>query len=342
MACTVGAMTPHLVVIAVVDGVELLDVAGPLQVLSTADRLAGRDLPGYETLVAGPVPGPVRCAGGTSIVAEVSWTELDREIGTLLVPGGSTAGPREVQALLAEPLVDWLTTPCARRASRIASVCTGAHMLAAAGLLDGRRATTHWATAGQLATDHPEVTVEPDAIFVRDGPIWTSAGVSAGVDLALAMVADDHDAELARRVARWLVLYLRRPGGQSQFSEFLAPSSATDAGIIRLQAWIPGHLTEDLSNEALARRTSLSVRHFSRLFRRQLGVTPAHYVESVRVDAAVRHLLHTGNGLRTIANAVGLGSVETLHRVFRHRFGVSPAVYRERFAMPEDRTGPGS
>ena len=135
---------------------------------------------------------------------------------------------------------------------------------------------------------------------------------------------------------------LRRPGGQSQFSELLAHSSATDAGIMRLQAWIPDHLTEDLCNEALARRTSLSVRHFSRLFRQQLGVTPAHYVESARIDAAARYLVHTGNGLKTIANAVGLGSVETLHRVFRHRFGVTPTAYRERFAMPEGITEPGS
>ncbi|MEV0596185.1 GlxA family transcriptional regulator [Nonomuraea cavernae] len=222
-----------------------------------------------------------------------------------------------------------------RGAPRIVSVCAGAHMLAAAGLLDGRRATTHWATAAQLAVDHPEVVVEPDAIFVRDEHIWTSAGVSTGIDLALALVAEDHDAELARRVARWLVMYVRRPGGQSQFSEFLARSSATDAGIARLQAWIPDHLTEDLSNEALARRTNLSVRHFSRLFRQQVGVTPAEYVESVRVDAPARHLLHTGNGLRTVANSVGLGSVETLHRVFKQRFGVTPTAYRERFTTPQ-------
>jgi transcriptional regulator GlxA family with amidase domain len=324
-------MTPHLVVIAVFDGVELLDVAGPLEVFSTADRLRSRDVPGYETLVAGPEPGLVRCAGGTSIAADASWAELRREIGTLIVPGGLVLDETEARALQAESLVEWLASPVSRGARRIASVCAGAHVLAAAGLLNGRRATTHWATAGQLAADHPEVIVEPDAIFVRDEHIWTSAGVSTGIDLALALVADDHSAELARRIARWLVMYLQRPGGQSQFSELLAHSSASDAGIARLQAWIPDHLTEDLSNDALARRTSLSVRHFSRLFRRQVGVTPAHYVESVRVDAAARQLVHTGQGLRTIANAVGLGSVETLHRLFKQRFGVTPMAYRERF-----------
>ncbi|WP_433515649.1 GlxA family transcriptional regulator [Nonomuraea sp. CA-143628] len=324
-------MTPHLVVVAVFDGVELLDVAGPLEVFSTADRLLNKDVPGYKTLVAGPQPGLVRCAGGTSIAADVSWKELPREIGTLVVPGGLALDESGVKALEAESLVQWLAAPGAHGASRIASVCAGAHMLAAAGLLDGRRATTHWATAGQLAADHPEVTVEPDAIYVRDEHIWTSAGVSTGIDLALALVAHDHNAELARRVARWLVMYMRRPGGQSQFSELLAYSSATDAQIARLQAWIPDHLTEDLSNDALALRTNLSVRHFSRVFRQQVGVTPAQYVESVRVDAAARQLVHTGNGLRAIANAVGLGSVETLHRLFKQRFGVTPAAYRERF-----------
>ena len=164
-ARTVGGMTAHLVVIAVVDGVELLDVAGPLQVLSTADRLVHRDVPRYETLVAGPVPGPVRCAGGTSIVADVSWTELDREIGTLIVPGGLEAGPGQATALRAESLVDWLAGPSARRAHRIASVCSLAHLLAAAGLLDWRRATSHWASARQLAADHTEVTVEQDSDF---------------------------------------------------------------------------------------------------------------------------------------------------------------------------------
>ncbi|GAA3427761.1 GlxA family transcriptional regulator [Streptosporangium sandarakinum] len=324
-------MTSHLVVITVFDGVELLDVAGPLGVFSTADRLLNEDAPSYKTLVAGPQSGLVRCAGGTSIAADVSWEELPREIGTLLVPGGLVFDESGVKALEAEPLVQWLAAGAAHGATRIASVCAGAHMLAAAGLLDGRRATTHWATAGQLAADHPEVTVEPDAIYVRDEHVWTSAGVSTGIDLALALVAHDHHAELARRVARWLVMYMRRPGGQSQFSELLAYSSATDAQVARLQAWIPDHLTEDLSNDALARRTNLSVRHFSRLFRQQVGVTPAQYVESVRLDAAARQLLHTGNGLRAIANAVGLGSVETLHRLFKQRFGVTPTAYRERF-----------
>ncbi|GAA0210163.1 GlxA family transcriptional regulator [Saccharothrix mutabilis subsp. mutabilis] len=326
-------MPPHLVVITVYDGVELLDVAGPLEVISAADRLRDPVSRGYRTLVAGPRPGLVRCAGGVSIAAEVAWTDLRPGIGTLLVPGALAPTGHDAAPLLAPALVDWLRTPVARGADRIASVCTGAHLLAAAGLLDGRRATTHWATAARLAADHPGVTVEPDAIFARDGDVWTSAGVSAGMDLALALVAEDHDAELARRVARWLVMYLRRPGGQSQFSEFLARSSAPDAEIARLQSWMRRNPAEDLSNDALARRASLSTRHFARLFRRQAGTTPARYVEAVRVDAAARQLVHTDNGLRVIAKAVGLGSVETLHRVFKQHFGVTPAAYRERFGM---------
>jgi transcriptional regulator GlxA family with amidase domain len=322
-------MTRHLVVITVFDGVELLDVAGPLQVFTAADRLLGGGERGYQTLVAGQEPGLVRCEGGTSIAADVSWTSLGDEVGTLVVPGGTAAG--ESAVLRCAPLVEWLGSPVAGSMPRIASVCGGAHLLAAAGLLDGRRATTHWATTARLAEDHPEVTVAPDAIFVRDEHVWTSAGVSAGMDLALAMVAEDHGTELARRAAQWLVMYLRRPGGQSQFSEFLTRSSATDAGIARLQGWILEHLTEDLSNEALARRASLSVRHFTRLFRDQTGMPPARYVESLRVDAAARHLVHTDHGIRTIATSVGLGSVETLHRVFKQRFGVTPAAYRERF-----------
>lgn len=328
-------------VIAAFDGVELLDVAGPLQVFSTADRLisagnpgytAGN--PGYTTVVAGPSAGPVRCAGGVAVVADISWFDLHspRPAGTLIVPGGLVPGTE--LPLQPQPLVDFLAGPSARCTPRIASVCGGAHLLAAAGLLDGRRATTHWSTAGRLAADHPTVSVNPDAIFVRDGHVWTSAGVSTGMDLALALVAADHNAELARRVARWLVLYMRRPGGQSQFSELLARSPAGDAAIARLQEWMPHHLTADLSNDALARRAGLSVRHLTRLFRRQLGVTPASYVESLRADAAAQRLVHTTDSLRTVAGAAGLGSVETLHRAFRNRFGVTPAAYRQRFTAP--------
>lgn len=324
-------MTPHLVVIAAFDGVELLDIAGPIQVFTTASRLVHATAPGYRTLVAGPDKGVVRCAGGTCVVAEASWDEVARQIDTLIVPGGLSVDGTAPKALVDEALIDWLAVQ-ARWIPRIASICAGAHALAAAGLLDGRRAATHWSTTSQLVAEHPDVLAEPDSIYVRDEHVWSSAGVSAGIDLALALVAADHDAELARRTARWLVMYLRRPGGQSQFSELLVRSTATDAQIARLQAWIPDNLTENLSNSALARRVGLSVRHFARVFREQVGVAPAHYVESIRVDAAARRLVHTGDGLRSIAQSVGFGSIETLHRVFKQHFGVAPAAYRDRFS----------
>ncbi|WP_433491200.1 GlxA family transcriptional regulator [Nocardia grenadensis] len=323
-------MSRHSVVITAFDGVELLDIAGPVEVFATADRLLGPSSRGYRTVIAGARRGPIRCAGGTSLVAEVSWDELDGQIDTVVVPGGLLMGDTGPAALVDPALVDWIST-LADRPSRIASVCTGAHSLAAAGLLTGRRATTHWATAAQLAGAFPDLRVEPEAIFIQDAHIWTSAGVSAGIDLALALIAADHTAELARRTARWLVMYLRRPGGQHQFSELLARPTSTDAHIARLQEWIAANLSENLANEALAARAGLSPRHFSRVFRRQVGIPPARYVESARADAAARLLVHTNDGLGSIARSVGLGSVSTLHRVFKQHFSTSPAAYRHRF-----------
>lgn len=206
-------MPPHVVVVTVFDGVELLDVAGPIEVFSAATR-ARHPATGYETVIVGPEAGPVRCAGGTRLLADLSWSALRRQVDTLIVAGGLSATDSGIEAIAVPSLVNWLRTPTAQRSGRIASVCAGAHLLAAAGLLDGRRATTHWATAAQLKASYAEVAVDPDSIFIRDGSIWTSAGVSSGMDLALALVAEDHGVELARSVAQWLVMYLQRPGGQ--------------------------------------------------------------------------------------------------------------------------------
>lgn len=324
-------MSSHLVAIAAFDDVELLDLAGPLEVFTAADRLLSDNATGYRTMIVGHAQGPVRCAGGVSLLAEASWDDIDDDIDTLIVPGNFVLDQTSVGGRADASLVDWLAT-AGHRLPRIASVCTGAFTLAAAGLLDHRRATTHWAFVRQFAAQYPSITVDSDAIFVRQGRIWTSAGVSAGIDLALALVAADHNTELARRIARWLVLYLRRQGGQSQFSEFLAHSTATNAEIARLQAWIPDHLTENLSNEALAHHVGISVRHFARIFRTQVGTTPGRYVESMRIAAAARRLVHTDRGLHSIAKAVGFGSVETLHRVFKEHYGITPSAYREHFA----------
>jgi transcriptional regulator GlxA family with amidase domain len=206
-------------------------------------------------------------------------------------------------------------------------------MLAAAGLLDGRKATTHWFTAPLLAQEHPEVEVDPDPIFVREGRIWTSAGVSSGMDLALAMVADDHSQQLAREVARWLVMYLRRPGHQSQFSATPATPQPRSRKIRDLQHWVVGNLATDLSVPALARRAHMSERHFARVFAEQTLTTPASFVEASRTEAARRLLEETDAAIEVIAARCGFGSTETLYRTFRRRLGTTPNEYRHRFQL---------
>jgi transcriptional regulator GlxA family with amidase domain len=229
-----------------------------------------------------------------------------------------------------EALIAWLRD-AAKRARRVTSVCTGAFLLARAGLLDGRRATTHWASCTDLAERHPTITVEPDPIFVRDGNVATSAGVTAGMDLALALVEEDLGREVALEAARWLVLFLKRPGGQAQFSAQLAAQTADRAPLRELQAWIPDHLDQDLSVPALAGRASMSERNFARAFRRETGMTPGAYVEAARVESA-RIALETGDlPVASVARQSGFGTVETMRRAFRRRVGVSPVDYRTRF-----------
>jgi transcriptional regulator GlxA family with amidase domain len=217
---------------------------------------------------------------------------------------------------------------------RIGSVCSGAFILAEAGLLDGRRATTHWGWCKELAQRYPRVKVDPDPIFVRDGSIYTSAGVTAGMDLALALVEEDHGRELALRVARQLVLFLRRPGGQSQFSAQLAVQAADREPLRELQAWIADHLNQDLSVEALADRVAMSPRNFARVFSREVGVTPARFVEQARVEAARRRLEESAHGVDAIASQCGFGTAESMRRAFLRRLHVPPSAYRHRFASP--------
>jgi transcriptional regulator GlxA family with amidase domain len=220
----------------------------------------------------------------------------------------------------------------AARPRRLGSVCTGAFLLAATGLLDGRRATTHWAFCEQLAAEHPRIEVDPDPIFVRDGNVYTSAGVTSGMDLALALVEEDHGRELALAVARWLVLFLKRPGGQSQFSAQLSAQLASRAPLQELQAWIVENVGEDLSVAALAARAGMSPRNFARVFTREVGVTPARFVETARVEAARRQLEENGGqGVDGVAFTCGFGSAETLRRAFLRTLRVSPRDYRSRF-----------
>ncbi|MFE3766738.1 GlxA family transcriptional regulator [Streptomyces sp. NPDC059104] len=323
-------MSPsHRVVIAVFPDVDLLDVTGPAEVFDLANRESGGRA-GYEVRLAAPAAGPVRTAAGVRLVADLTFGEVGAAVDTLLVPGAVRTGPDGPVARVDEDVVEWVraTAPHARR---IASVCVGAHLLAAAGLLDGRRATTHWSTAAQLAAEHPLVRVDADPIFVRSGRVWTGAGISACMDLALALVAEDHGEELALAVARQLVMYLRRQGGQSQFSVPLSRPAAARRDIDELRLFIAEHLDGELSAAALAGRMCLSERHFARVFRQETGTSPAAYVEAARVEAARRLLEATDEPLERVAAATGMGSVETLHRAFRKQLDITPASYRRRF-----------
>ncbi|WP_433176642.1 GlxA family transcriptional regulator [Actinoallomurus sp. CA-150999] len=296
---------------------QSLDLTGPLEVFSLADG-------SYVTEVVSVDGAPVTSSSGLSIAPHRAFH--DDPVDTLIVVGGLGTA----EAVGDDRTIAWISS-VARRARRVGSVCSGAFLLARAGLLDGRRATTHWAACHLLAERFPEVDVDPDPIFVRDDPVWTSAGVTAGIDLALAMVEDDLGPATARDIARQLVVFVQRPGGQAQFSAQLAAGRPDRPGLRELQRWIADHLTADLSVEALAARAGLSTRHFARVFRDGVGVTPASYVESVRVEAARRLLETTVRPLDVIARECGFGTPETMHRSFKRTVSVTPGDYRRRF-----------
>lgn len=310
------------VLIAVFPQVQTLDVTGPAEVLRAASLI---EPPGYEVTIAAPSREPLPTST-VSFVPDAAFADCAGPIDTLIVAGGNGAR----RAAEDPEIVSWVAEAAAR-SRRVASVCTGAFVLARAGLLDGRRATTHWASCAELARRHPAVEVDPDPIFVRDGNVVTSAGVTAGMDLALALVEEDLGRRVALESARWLVVFLKRPGGQAQFSAQLAAQTAERAPLRDLQAWIPDHLGEDLSVPALARRAEMSDRNFARAFRRETGMTPGAYVEAARVERA-RMALETGDQpVEVVARQAGFGTVETMRRAFRRRVGVSPGDYRDRF-----------
>jgi transcriptional regulator GlxA family with amidase domain len=302
---------------------QMLDVAGPVEVFSLASRLGGRP---YEVELAAGGGRGVRASSGLEVVAHRGLGPLRGSIDTLLVPGG----PGTERALRDAALLRWIARS-ARRARRVASVCTGAFLLAEAGLLDGRRATTHWSACAALRRRYPAVTVEDDPIFVRDGRVWTSAGVTAGMDLALALVEEDRGREIALEVARQLVLFVRRPGGQAQFSAQLSAQLADHEPVRDVQAWIADNLSADLSVEALAARAHMSGRNFARVFKREVGMTPAAYVERARVERAQQALQASGMPVDVVARRCGFADAGTLRRAFRRRLGVSPSDYRVRF-----------
>lgn len=315
------------VVIVAFPGVQTLDVTGPAEVFRAASLIRP---PGYEVTVAAMEREPL-ATSTVSFVPDARLDDCGGPVDTLIVAGGTGTRAAQDDARL----VDWIADAAAR-SRRVASVCTGAFLLAKAGLLDGRRATTHWAYCAAFARRYPAVTVEPDPIFVRDGNVATSAGVTAGMDLALALVEEDLGRDVALEAARHLVVFLQRPGGQAQFSAQLAAQVADRAPLRELQAWIPDNLDDDLTVPALARRACMSDRNFARAFRRETGMTPGAYVEAARVERA-RIALEAGDlPVEAIAHQAGFGTVETMRRAFRRRVGVSPIDYRTRFRRNRD------
>ncbi|MCG6498327.1 GlxA family transcriptional regulator [Kitasatospora sp. A2-31] len=336
----------RLVVIVLFEGVDLLDVTGPPEVFSLVQREMD-DATGYRVVLAAETTDPVTTSAGVRILPDLSFREASaRSIDTLLVPGSVEVDSRRRVRALADPAVVGRVKALAERSRRVASVCVGAHLLAAAGLLDGRRATTHWSTARQLAAEFPAVTVDADPIFIREGDVWTGAGISACLDLSLALVADDFGEDVALRVARQLVMYLKRPSGQSQFSVPLEPVSTTRR-IEDLRLHIARNLAGPLSVADLASHAHVGERQLTRIFKSELGTTPSAYVESARVERARNRLESTDETLERIATACGFGTTDTLVRAFRRQLDTTPTEYRRRFRTggPEPaapRTGAGA
>ena len=323
------------VAIAAYDGVSLLDLAGPLEALRVASAFGG---PGerrvfYECSVVSIRGRRVKTADGVGIVTE-SVRSLGRTpIDTLIVPGAFSVDDVTRDG----ELVEWVRkrAPACRR---VCSVCVGSFLLAAAGLLDGRRAATHWMHAPLLASRHPRVSVEPDAIFVRDGRVWSSAGVTTGIDLALALIEQDAGRQVAMSVARILVVYLKRAGGQSQYSALLAAQAESESeAFSELERWIAEHLKSDLRVDALAERVHMSPRNFARVYAETRGRTPAKAVEAIRVDAARRRLEETDERLESTAEACGFGGEEQMRCAFVRILRIPPREYRKRFASSATR-----
>jgi len=325
-------MGPRRVVMVVMPCQEVVEVGGALDALYAAGQVlaaAGGADPGYLAEVVSPVV-TVRAWTGLRLVAERSFRNVRGSIDTLIVTG--IDGPEDARRY--PDLVRWLAR-LAPRTRRVVGLCTGAFVLAEAGLLDGRRATTHWADCAALADRYPRVRVEADPIYVRDGHVYTSAGATAGLDLLLALIEEDLGRGVALKVAQRMVLFLKRPGGQAQFSAQLSSQLAEREPFRELQAWVLDHPGADLGVDALARRVHMSPRNFFRVFVRQVGMTPARFVERTRVEAARRLLESTARGVSDIAAACGFGGPETMRLAFRRTLGVSPAAYRSRFSRPD-------
>ncbi|MDT0196684.1 GlxA family transcriptional regulator [Arthrobacter sp. AB6] len=328
--------SPQTVIFALYDKVTLQDVAAPLEVFARANDFGAN----YQVRLVSGSGKSVGTTAFTRLGADLALADAPETFDTLIVPGGVpadfffTPGTHDVPEEQTPDAIDdalRLVSELAPRCSRIASVCTGAFVLAALGLLDGHRATTHWAHCQQLARRYPKVTVEPDALFVQDGRLITGAGISAGIDLALAIVESDFGTDVARRVARWMVVFLQRPGGQAQFSVWSETKSPSSQGLRTVLDAVVLEPAADHTTASMAARAAVSERHLARMFLEQVGVTPARFVEQTRLEAA-KVLLATGTESQdSVARRAGFGSSDTMRRIFRRNLGVSPGTYRNRF-----------
>lgn len=317
-----AASTRRIVVVAV-PPVDELDLVGPLQVFNSVNRLAARTIYTIEVTTNGDGLTVEGEGGVLTFLARHRFDEVKGGCDSVLVVCG--LGTRSVRDTALSAWLDEMST----KVRRLGAVCVGVFLLAEAGLLDGRRATTHWKFGRELATRYPRVRVEHDPLWVKDGNLYTSAGISAGIDLALAWVEEDCGAGLAHEAARELVLFLRRPGGQPQVSVSLASQASAMASIRELQVWIAEHLGAKLSVDDLADRMSMSVRNFERVFTREVGTTPSQYVLQLRVEAARRELERTNKGLKQVASAAGFGGIDVMRRAFVRLLGITPSRYRE-------------
>lgn len=308
---------PRLIGMVCFDTVTALDLTGPAEVFGTANEHYAN---AYQLIVLASVMKPMKADVGLKLLPDA---KLDGAppLDTIIIPGGAALR----DPLASTPIVNWLRQR--RRTRRIASVCTGIYALGATGLLDGRRATTHWRFASDVAQRFPKISVDPNAIYVQDGNLFTSAGITAGIDLALALVEDDLGRRAALRVARELVVYLKRSGGQLQFSEPLRFQTRASDRFADLPNFIVANLSKDLSVEVLADRAGLGVRHFSRRFRAVFGVPPATYVEQIRLDVSRDRLVASGRTIDNVATSVGYVSADSFRRAFERRFGITPSLY---------------
>ncbi|WP_307817799.1 GlxA family transcriptional regulator [Nocardia acididurans] len=322
-------MNERLVVVVGYHGVELLDIASVTSTLDMANRMGAA--PAYRMVFVTPGGAAVECNSGLTLSGQQALEQVNDAIDTVIVSGGLG----HADAAADERFVGHVRR-LARHARRVASVCTGASVLAAGGLLDGKRATTHWFYASEIAAAYPKVEFDPEPIFVRHGNVATSGGVTSALDLTLAFIEEDHGAELARRISMGLVTYLRRPGDQAQVSVFVGNPEPAHRLVHRLVEYITAHLAGDLGIEALGAVVGVSERHLTRLFVAELGETPARYVRRTRVEAAARLLTSSGLRLDDIAGQCGFASAETLRQAFSAQFGVAPSVYRTRQRVRAD------